>query len=52
MSDDGFMNDEHLSEPISNPSFLGIQSLAEGFIIVMFSRTHYTRSEFGHIYIS
>ena len=49
-SDDGFMNEGNISEPISNPSFFFIHSLLEGFSIVMFSRDHCTISESGNIH--
>ena len=52
LSDDGFMNDENLSDLISNPSFLGMHSLLEGLSIVMFSRIHCITSEFGNIHRS
>ena len=50
LSDGGFMKDKKLSDPISNPSFSGIHSLLEGLSIVMFSRTHCMKAEFGHIH--
>ena len=46
------MNDESLSDLISDPSFSGMHFLLEGLRIVMFSRTHCTASEFGHIHRS
>ena len=52
LSDGGFVKDKNLSDPISNPSFLGIHSLLEGLSIVMFSRTHCKKAEFGHIHRS
>ena len=52
LSDEGFMNDEHLSDLISSPSFSGMHSLLEGLSIVMFNRTHCTKDEFGYIHRS
>ena len=52
LSDEGFMNDENLLDLISNPSFSGMPSLLEGSRIVIFSRAHCTKAEFGHIHRS
>ena len=52
LSDEGFMNDENLSDLIYNPSFSGMHFLLEGLSIVIFRITHCTKAEFGHIHRS
>ena len=46
------MDEDNLCEFSSNSSFSGMNSLYEGFSIVIFSRAHCTRSELLHIHRS